>query len=263
MLWFWAGVLPKAWAQDAQGYYQEALSAYENRQLEVALQQLNQALAADTAFAPAYARRGLLYYEWSDYPAAISDYNQALSLAPEAETYYQRASAYTQLGQYTIALADLDQALAIAPKATYLVLKGVLLEQTNKLKQADQAYTAALALDETYTLAYYNRALLYFEQYNKPKASLIDLNQALALVPDYADALLLRAGIYLDQKKWTDALADYDKVLTKDHQNAQAYLGKGYAYWGQKSPLQACQAWQKAAALGSLDAQEALQTYCP
>jgi len=81
-------------------------------------------------------------------------------------------------------------------------------------------YTRALALDPQMAEAYNNRAYTYMAQQNYA-AALADLNQAIALRPDYVNALMNRGDIYnyyydIDYDK---AVADYDRVLALKAQN--------------------------------------------
>jgi len=75
-------------------------------------------------------------------------------------------------------------------------------------------YSRAMALDPEEPAAYNNRAYAYMAQQNYA-AALPDLDEAIALRPDYVNALMNRGDIYnfyyhIDYDK---ALADYDRVL--------------------------------------------------
>jgi tetratricopeptide (TPR) repeat protein len=85
---------------------------------------------------------------------------------------------------------------------------------------AVDAYSQVIALDPQLATAYNNRAYTYMAQHNYA-AALPDLDRALALRPDYVNALMNRGDIYnyyyhIDYDK---AIADYDRVLALDHQH--------------------------------------------
>lgn len=82
---------------------------------------------------------------------------------------------------------------------------------------AVSAYTRALALDPNLPEAYNNRAYTYMTQQNYALA-LPDLDRAIALRPDYTNALMNRGDIhnYYYQIDYDRAVADYDTILAND-----------------------------------------------
>lgn len=80
------------------------------------------ALEQDPTYIQAYVERGVLYYRWQNYEAAIADFTQAIQLnSPDTpELLFRRAAAYEQLENPDAALADYRQVVqgqggAIAP----------------------------------------------------------------------------------------------------------------------------------------------------
>ena len=61
---------------------QLAVGYYQQRQLEVALDEIKQALAADPSFAEAYSMRGLIYMDMDQMPLAEENFMRAIKLAP-------------------------------------------------------------------------------------------------------------------------------------------------------------------------------------
>ncbi|NJK47799.1 tetratricopeptide repeat protein, partial [Candidatus Gracilibacteria bacterium] len=58
-----------------------------------------------------------------------------------------------------------------------------------------------------------------------------DLNKALELNPDSAEAYNYRGGAYLNLQQYKNAIADFNKALELNPDNAEAYLGRsGYYY---------------------------------
>jgi len=65
--------------------------------------------------AKAYSNRGAAYHHLGEYRRAIEDYDQALRIDPAfAIVYSNRGIAYRLLGEYRRAIQDFDQALRIA-----------------------------------------------------------------------------------------------------------------------------------------------------
>ena len=71
----------------------------------------NKALKIKPEFAAAYSNRGLAYAFLGQYEKAIEDYNRALELEPDGNTYYNRAMAYFNLKHYNKAIKDFKSAL--------------------------------------------------------------------------------------------------------------------------------------------------------
>src|SRR6266849_8215743 len=79
------------------------------------------------------------------------------------------------------------------------------------------AYTQSIALDAQMATAYNNRAYTYMAKQDYASA-LPDLDRAIALRPDYVNALMNRGDIYnyYYQIDYDRAIADYDRVLAID-----------------------------------------------
>jgi len=83
----------------------------------------------------------------------------------------------------------------------------------------------------------------------------------IALNPDDEDLILRRANLYLKLNKPNEALADYEKVLTKDPQNVVALAGKGEAIAKQGNRRAGAEELQKALQIASDPKQkEGIQT---
>ncbi|HZU69829.1 MAG TPA: serine/threonine-protein kinase [Ktedonobacteraceae bacterium] len=93
------------------GRYQEAIAAY------------NQAIVLDSNYALAYNNRGNIYSDLKDYRLAIANFNQAISLAPNATRYANRGLAYYYLQDYYRAIQDFDRALQLDPGITWFKLE--------------------------------------------------------------------------------------------------------------------------------------------
>ena len=93
--------------QNAEANYYYAVSLWKGRkspqdaasaaQIESLL---NSAIRLDPKFGAAYLQLGMLHSEQRDFPKAISDYEQAIHVAPQMEeAHYRLAQAYRQTGE--------------------------------------------------------------------------------------------------------------------------------------------------------------------
>jgi tetratricopeptide (TPR) repeat protein len=83
----------------------------------------------------------------------------------------------------------------------------------------------AIELDTTNTFAYFNRALMYYEQ-EKYQQAMTDLNRVLVDEPGNALTLYNRGLISAQLGAYEDALSDMDRVLNINPENVLAYFNR-------------------------------------
>lgn len=121
----------------------------------------------------------------SDYAGAADMYVRAIAAAPTAaQPFIDRAASNSQQGRFEAAWADLN---------------------------------AALELEPSNVLAYYNRGVVH-ENLKRSKDALADYNRALALNAGLVPALLRRAAL-LEKSNPAAARADYQTVLRQPDEN--------------------------------------------
>lgn len=87
--------------------------------------------------------------------------------------------------------------------------------------EAINAYSKAIELNPNYYEAYLKRASIYVEKYDERKA-LEDLNRMIELKPNVLEPYYLRANVLAKLKKYDLAIADYDKTLALKADEFQA-----------------------------------------
>lgn len=193
--------------------------AYNNRgidrknrgDIQGALADYEQAIAANPSYASAYLNRANIQFNAGRYAEAIPDYDKALELNPrEAKAWSNRGGAKAALGQTEEALKDLDKALELEPNyrdalsnralvrynakqyqgaiedadaflrlrsdnADIMNLKAMALMELGKMPEAEQTFGQAIQINPRQGIFYLNRSFLYSRMGNKGKA----LNDAL------------------------------------------------------------------------------------
>ena len=96
----------------------------------------------------------------------------------------------------------------------------------------------------------------------RDEAALKDLDEALRLNPNFADAYQNRGVIKNSLKLFSEALADFNQALKLNPDNGRIHLGRGISklYLGDKTG--ACQDWRMASARGATDAAALITEYC-
>ncbi len=149
------------------------------------------------------------------------------------------------------AVAAYERVLALAPHdATALNSRAVVLAQLGQYEAAVAGYEQALAQDEAAEQGHLNRALAYVDwglalqeanetdaARHKFDAALADLDRAIALQPQNADVYLLRGVVHHAQGAAEAAQVDYQRVLARHAASAPALLGQGWLLYQQADGL--------------------------
>ncbi len=100
---------------EAQTYVERGAVYLAQKNYQAALADCADALARNPKLAAAYVIRGTALRTIGELPRALAEFNRAVELAQDADSYFQRASTYQLLDQHRLALADLDQVIAFKP----------------------------------------------------------------------------------------------------------------------------------------------------
>lgn len=131
-------------------------------------------------------------------------------------------------------LRDFEAALKLVP-GNDLALRGraVMLSDLERYDEAERAFTAMLADNETRALIYLDRGLVR-RRAGRREQALVDFDAALQLAPGFVDALVQRARLAFDRKDHAAALVDLEaatKIAPKDpsalYWHARALSEKG------------------------------------
>jgi len=157
----------------------------------------------------AYDLRGLAYLDRGDIADAIADLNKAITLAPDfAPAYQNRGNAWYARGNYGQALADYDMAIKLDPKApASYINRATVRRDLGYVDGAFEDYKTAISLGADNARLYSGRAQLYLRQRDYPHA-LADFDHALKLDAS-AENYAARARAKQDSGDFDGALADY------------------------------------------------------
>lgn len=152
-----------------------------------------------------YHQRAERHLNAGEYEEARQVYTEAIDANDNpAIAYANRCLANESLGDYESAVRDCTQSLELAAEAG----DGV-------------DYTRWEVLN--------NRAVAYLGMGMTAEA-MDDLDAAIELKPDYAEAYANRGRIHLDDEAFELAIADLDRAIELDPELAEAYGNRGLAY---------------------------------
>jgi tetratricopeptide (TPR) repeat protein len=141
----------------------------------------------------AYGLRGLAYLDRGDIAHAIADLNQAVALAPDfAPAYQNRGNAWYARGNYGQAIADYDATINLDPNSpSPYVNRATVRRDLGFVDGAMEDYQKAISLGSNRASPYSGRGQLYLRQRDYARA-IADFDHAVRLEPR-ANNYMLRA----------------------------------------------------------------------
>jgi tetratricopeptide (TPR) repeat protein len=148
----------------------------------------------------------------------LADFNRAIELNPEGvNAYNNRGLVQLRSGSADKAVADFSEAIARNPMNPRYYLHRRTAYQ--KLGDAQAASADATQIRQLQTLAV--------------------LNVRLARSPQDVELLLARGDVFHEMRQWERAIANYDRVLQIDPQNATAHAKRGAVAFAREDYQQA------------------------
>eukprot|EP00118_Oscarella_pearsei_P015724 m.143590 g.143590 ORF g.143590 m.143590 type:complete len:1883 (+) comp38394_c1_seq23:49-5697(+) len=140
-----------------------------------------------------------------------------------------RAVVSLQMRKFFAASLDLGKAIQMRPSAELLTNRGVVHQFTRNVVNAMRDFQAAIKLDSSYSLAYFNAANVYFGQRQFHRA-LEYYTKALESEPNDESMLLNRAITRVVLGQTDEALEDFNKAALYSPHWAHIYYNRGNLY---------------------------------
>ena len=233
--------------------YAQAIAAKRSGDLDGAIERYRAILKLDPRLAAAHNNLGLLYFQKSNYPAAVKAFEEGLRIDGKMITaLVPLGTAYFHMGQLAQSRAVLEKAVRLNPTdeqaQLYLARSMFSLGQQEagaavlqKLLQKSPANVEALytlgqmymklaqrtlkrleeqAPDSYLTNLISGQLLESMENYDE---ALAQYKKALAKQPDFKGAHYNPGNIYWLEGKWAEAIAEMKQELTIDRHNCLVY----------------------------------------
>jgi len=170
-----------------------------------------------------YANRGTAYMHLRRFEPAYSDYEKAVDLDPSLRKMIDPSEPLLRLGMGKIERGDLDGAESLLSTATakdpgnafaWNELAFISAQKRDYARCLERA-SKALAIRPDYAEALSNRGGCYSAGSYFQKA-LRDLDMAISIKPEKAEPYLTRGGVHAAQKRCAAARADISKAVSLD-----------------------------------------------
>lgn len=234
-------------AQSPEDLLAQANAALEARNPAKALELAERLLRIDARNSEAHAVRGQALRLQKDFQGSLAAYNRAIELNPAGHRAFGgRALSRLALRAHDEALRDVEKALAMKPDYSRgWTIKGDILIDQQKHKEALVAYERSLKLDATYPSALHGRARCK-ANLGDPAGAVEDYDQVLRLNPTEVFAIYNRALSREALKDTAGAAEDYSVCIEKGHRVAEANYRRGLARKALGDIAGARQDWNRA-----------------
>lgn len=161
-----------------------------------------------------HLNRGTEFYQQGNYAAAVTNYAEAVRLAPEDETaYFNYGSALAKLGRIAEAKAAYAEALKLLPDYAEVHNNlGNLLAGEGRLVDASE-HLAAAVKDAPESASARNNYGIVLVRLGKPVEAIAQFQEAVRLMPDYVEAHCNLGNTYYAQGRLTEAEAKFEEAL--------------------------------------------------
>jgi len=156
----------------------------------------------------------------------------------------------------------MDKALNLAQDKPHIFFQRALnRKRDGDLVGAREDYDRALELSPDYLEAQYNRAFVR-KQLGDHAGALADAENALRQAPDDPDVWIIKGNLHMMYGELPQALECFDRAISLDGNNANAFYNRGLAYHMQYQPLRGCDDLRQSASFGLERATDAMKYFC-
>lgn len=224
-----------SFGQSADEIYEMSKSSFDKGNYNDALLSLNKGMKKDSSKADYFLLRARIYFKLNKFDASISDCYAALNKEPDKpEVFYLRGQLCQVTKSYGGAILFFGKTLKFSKNDdlsfnAYLN-RGNSYFEMGKYNDAYNDYIMASNIKQEDVTLLYSLALTYYKLAKASEAR-NTIEKIMIIDPEYGPAYELRGKIASDNKKYSEALSDfeqYSKIKTTDpkafSQLAETYL---------------------------------------
>jgi tetratricopeptide (TPR) repeat protein len=188
--------------------------------------------------------RGVTLFNLERYEEALASFDQAIAINPDQQVWVLRGRILGNLERYEEALDSFDKAIAISSDRQVLILRGRILGNLERYEEALDSFDKAIAISsDRQVLILRGRILENLERYEE---ALDSFDKAIAISSDrqvlalrgrilenlerrdeQSCKLLLYGSTLFDLKQYEEALVNFDKAISINHEDHVSWYLRG------------------------------------
>jgi tetratricopeptide (TPR) repeat protein len=203
-----------------------AIALARQNKLDAALATCRKAIAVDPKDASAHNTLGAILCDYKrDYAGAIAACREAVRLNKDlADAHRNLGVALAYHAQLKEAIVEWRQAIALDPNDTRAhVNLGIGLAQLNRLDEAIAAYRKAITLDPNDAQTHNSLGALLCDKKRDYAGAAAAFREAIRLNKDFAGAYINLGNALAHQKKYGEAIVQWQQAIQLDPKNALAH----------------------------------------
>jgi tetratricopeptide (TPR) repeat protein len=229
--------------ENAELYYQRASVYFNNKYLDRALSDIEDAVKYNVQNPLYHYLKGRILYAMNKTQLAATSYESAIALKPDYEEAQMKlAELYYVVKEHTKSIDLTNSLIAHNPaNANAYCLKADNQRELKDTLKAIASYQKALELDEKYYDAAMQLGLLLTAKKHKTAKEYFDA--AIRINPRSSEAYFGRAFYHQQAGEYQKALFDYRKVIDIDPSNDKSYYNVGIINFDVKKYDEALRSW--------------------
>ncbi|MBM4157216.1 MAG: tetratricopeptide repeat protein [Ignavibacteria bacterium] len=182
--------------------------------------------------ASVYHSRASAFLLLRKYNESFDDVNKALTLNPlNAGAYTTRAVLYMYMNNTGESIKDFEKSLEIDSfNVNTLNSYAAMIAQTGDFEKALTLINKSLEINPEYAEAYRNRGAIYYYYLKDTLMAFNEIEKAYELAPEKTDNINALGAMYREIGNYIKAIEYYNKALSVDPKNAEAYCRRGISY---------------------------------
>lgn len=234
---------------DPDALYANAQALIEEGNPTPALTAINKALKARPKWPEALFVRGIVRLQQGEFWKAADDFIKARSLKPDyTDAALKLGQSYLMTESYVLAERTFSTVLDQEPMADAHLGRGLARVGLQNFKSAEDDLNEAIRLKPDFAEAWYARGDFH-KLHHHPEQAIQDFTEAIRLNPSAVGFYIERARTYLALKDYDRALEDYDRLTTLAPA-AFLYLERGDVFHDKGDYQAAAQEYQQYIELG-------------
>jgi tetratricopeptide (TPR) repeat protein len=222
----------------AGAFNNRGIAYFSKGELDRALRDFDEAIAAKPNNAVLHHNRGLALYNKGDNEGAIRSYEEAIALQPRyAMAHNDRANVYFRMKEYDKAISGYDDAIRMQPRDPIVFAnRGNTYRMKGDYDRAIRDFEEAIRLNPREPGSIYGRSQVYADKGDSGRA-IADLDEAIRLGPNNADYYNSRGFLLKNQGENDRAIRDFDEAIKLKPKFATAFSNRGEA-WRQRGDIE-------------------------